>query len=271
MRILCGLRKGWRSMGMTRREIIRELLVRQPFVSYAELSARFPTLSTMTLRRDIEYFEQQGECIKVRGGARSMKFITTSMEEAFQLRLRANAAAKDAIAQRAADMILPGKSVFLDSGTTALRVAAAIRDERIQITTSGPNVAMELLKKHLPVVNIVGGMINRDNISVSGTQATHFMEDINIDIAFLTPSGLSAAEGFTCGNYSECEFKQQIIRRARKTVLIMDGSKIGKSLPYAFARMEDADAVIMSGVLPPEIGALAKEARTEIIYAKTGT
>ena len=68
-------------MGNTRREIIQGMLSEQPFVSLKELSARFPELSSMTLRRDIEYFESQGECIKVRGGARSMKFITTSLEE----------------------------------------------------------------------------------------------------------------------------------------------------------------------------------------------
>ena len=65
------------------------MLSEQPFVSLKELSARFPELSSMTLRRDIEYFESQGECIKVRGGARSMKFITTSLEESFNLRLHA--------------------------------------------------------------------------------------------------------------------------------------------------------------------------------------
>ena len=92
-------------MGNTRREIIQNMLSEQPFVSLKELSARFPELSSMTLRRDIEYFESQGECIKVRGGARSMKFITTSLEESFNLRLHANSAAKEAIAARAAEMI----------------------------------------------------------------------------------------------------------------------------------------------------------------------
>ena len=187
-------------MGNTRREIIQGMLSEQPFVSLKELSARFPELSSMTLRRDIEYFESQGECIKVRGGARSMKFITTSLEESFNLRLHANSAAKEAIAQRAAEMIEPGRSIFLDSGTTILKLVNTIDDERLTITTSGPNVALELLKKNMPIVNIVGGMINRDNISVSGTQAIRYMEDINIDIAFLTPSGLTAENGFTCGN-----------------------------------------------------------------------
>lgn len=48
-------------MGNTRREIIQGMLSEQPFVSLKELSARFPELSSMTLRRDIEYFESQGE------------------------------------------------------------------------------------------------------------------------------------------------------------------------------------------------------------------
>ena len=224
----------------------------------------------MTLRRDIEYFESQGECIKVRGGARSMKFITTSLEESFNLRLHANSAAKEAIAARAAEMIEPGRSIFLDSGTTVLKLVNAINDERLTITTSGPNVALELLKKNMPIVNIVGGMINRDNISVSGTQAIRYMEDLNIDIAFLTPSGLTVENGFTCGNYSEGEFKQLIIKKARRVVLLMDSSKIDKSLPYTFADIGDVDAIITNRDLPPALAALAREKGTEIIIAKAG-
>lgn len=199
-----------------------------------------------------------------------MKFITTSLEESFNLRLHANSAAKEAIAQRAAEMIEPGRSIFLDSGTTILKLVNTIDDERLTITTSGPNVALELLKKNMPIVNIVGGMINRDNISVSGTQAIRYMEDINIDIAFLTPSGLTAENGFTCGNYSECEFKQLIIKKARKVVLLMDSSKIDKSLPYTFADIAEIDAIITNRDLPPELSRKAQENGTEIIIAKPG-
>ena len=257
-------------MSNTRRDIIRQMLKEQPFVSLKELTDRFPELSGMTLRRDIEYFESQGECIKVHGGARSMKFITTSLEESFNLRLHANSAAKEAIVTRAAAMIEPGRSIFLDSGTTILKLASVIVDKRLTITTSGPNVALELLKKNMPIVNIVGGMINRDNISVSGTQAMRYIEDINIDVAFLVPSGFTVENGFTCGNYSECEFKQFIIKKARKVVLLMDSSKIDKSLPYTFADIGDVDAVIINRDLPPDVAAEAARVGTEIIVARPG-
>ena len=81
-------------MSSARRTEIRELLQTKPYISLHELEELFPDVSSMTLRRDIEYFEKQGEAIKVRGGARSMKFITTSMEDAFHLRLHENAGAK---------------------------------------------------------------------------------------------------------------------------------------------------------------------------------
>ena len=59
-----------------RREAIKKALASKPFVSIKELAAMFPDVSEMTIRRDIEYFESINEAIKVRGGARSMKFIS---------------------------------------------------------------------------------------------------------------------------------------------------------------------------------------------------
>ena len=70
-----------------RLESIRDLLSSHPFVSLGELEKLFPEVTSMTLRRDIDRLESKGELIKVRGGARSMKFLTTSAEDDFGKRL----------------------------------------------------------------------------------------------------------------------------------------------------------------------------------------
>lgn len=44
---------------------IRDMLRNKPFVSLHELEEMFPDVSSMTLRRDIDYFEKQSEAIKV--------------------------------------------------------------------------------------------------------------------------------------------------------------------------------------------------------------
>lgn len=254
-------------MSSLRRNAIRELFQSKPFISLHELEEMFPDVSSMTLRRDIEFFEKRGEAIKVRGGARSMKFITTSMEDAFSLRLHSNSGAKEKVARAALDFIETGRSIFLDSGTTVLRLAGMLPDERLAVTTTGLNVAMELMKKDLPIVNIVGGMINRDNITVSGNQAVQFIEGINIDVAFIVPSGISGKDGLTCGNYTDCELKKLVVQKARKVVVLMDASKTNKSLPYTFCSVEDVDCIISDEALPLDVTERARAANVQIIIA----
>lgn len=254
-------------MNNERRKIIKDLLYSKPFVSLNELTDLFPDVSSMTIRRDIDYFEKQGEAIKVRGGARSMKFITTSMDEKFSSRLQKNKSAKEILARKAIDMLETGRSIFLDSGTTMMMMANLLPDERLTITTTGPNIAMELINKKQTIVNLVGGMLNRDNISVNGTQSLRFLNDINIDIAFIVPSGVSAQTGLTCGNYSDCELKRLVVEKARRIVVLLDTAKLDKSLPYTFCNIEDVYSIIANGPLPEDIIRVAEKSGTNIIYA----
>ncbi len=256
-------------MNSSRRTKIREMLAEKPFVSLKEMESAFPDVSSMTLRRDIEYFERMGEAIKVRGGARSMKFLTTSMEDSFHHRLNENATIKEYIARRALDLIETGRSLFLDSGTTMLKLAHLLPDQRLTIITTGPNIALELIKKSLPIVNLVGGMINRDNISISGNQALRFLDDVNIDIAFISPSGLSLKDGFTSGNYSECELKRMVVEKARKVVVLMDTSKLNRSLPYTFCTLEKVHTIVTNSQLPADLVDAAEKLGIEIIVTNT--
>ena len=255
-------------MNSSRRAAIKEMLTEKPFVSLKELEDAFPNVSSMTLRRDIEYFEQHGDAIKVRGGARSMKFITTSMEDSFHQRLGENTTAKERIAGKAISMIEPGHSLFLDSGTTMLRLAEMLPDERNNIITTGPNIALELIKKSQPIVNLVGGMINRDNVSISGNQALAFLDSINIDLAFICPSGFSLKDGFTSGNYPECELKRLVVGKARKVVVLMDRSKLDRTLPYTFCHLDRVQTIITDEPLPDDVAAAADEAGIEVIVTR---
>lgn len=248
-----------------RREQIRALLQTQPFISLKELEKMFPNVSGMTLRRDIEYFENEHEAIKVRGGARSMKFITTQTDGSIAARLNVNVNSKNLIAKKAAEFLETGRSIFVDSGSTLQQLVQYVPNDRFTFTTTDPAVALELCKIGLSVVNIVGGRLDRDNQTITGLQATRFLADINIDIAFLSPSGLSARSGFTIGNYSECELKKIVVEKAQKVVILMDSSKIDKALPYTFATFDNADVLITDAPITGELRELADTKNIRII------
>lgn len=237
-------------MKAARRQIISELIQSQPFISLKELEEKFPEVTSMTLRRDIEYFEKLGELIKVRGGARSMKFITSTSDDGYAEREKENYNSKLAIASKALSFIESGKSYFFDSGTTIMRLAENIPDEHITITTPGPNIALELAKKRNPIINLVGGIVNRDSISVTGSRAIDFLADVNIDVAFMTPSGYSQSNGFSCGNYAESELKNFIAKKARTVIMLMDASKLDKNFPYTFCRLTDINVLVTDKMIP---------------------
>ena len=248
-----------------RREQIRALLQTRPFISIKELEQLFPDVSGMTLRRDIEYFESTHEAIKVRGGARSMKFITTQTDGSIATRMNENVRSKDSIAQRAAEFLETGRSIFIDSGSTLQHIVQYVPNDRYMFTTTDPAAALELCKIGQPTVNIVGGRLDRDNQTITGAQATRFLSDINIDIALLCPSGLSSRSGFTVGNYSECELKRVVVEKARLVVVLMDASKIDRSLPYTFATFETAHVLITNSPLPPDLEKQAQQNNVQVI------
>lgn len=259
--------KGGAGLYNERRERIRALLREKTFVSLKELEEMFPDVSGMTIRRDIEYFEEQHEAIKVRGGARSMKYITAQSDGSIASRMAENVGTKDAIARRAAEFLETGRSIFIDSGSTMQHFVRYVPNDHFTFTTTDPAAAIELCKIGMPEVNIAGGHLDRDNRTVSGSHAEKFLNDINIDIAFLSPSGLSERSGFTVGDYSECELKRLVALKAQTVVILMDSSKTGKSLPYTFADLSDADVIITDAVLPDEITHNAEECGVRIVVA----
>jgi DeoR/GlpR family transcriptional regulator of sugar metabolism len=143
--------------------------------------------------------------------------------------------------------------------------ASILPDISLTVLTSGPNIALEVLKNHNPTVNLIGGLINQDNLCVSGKQSLNFIKDVNIDIAFMSSSGFSAKDGFTCGNYSEAELKKTIIKKANRVIMLMDSNKVDKSLIFTFASIKDIDIIITDSALPESIQSIISKTSTELI------
>ncbi len=248
-----------------RREWVRQQLMQKPFISYDELFSQFPSVSQMTLRRDIDYLEKTGQAIKVRGGARSARFLAETVDDPYFSRMSENVEAKGKIAAGAARFLEVGRSIFFDSGSTLQQMIPCVPDERFIFTTTSPATAIELSRIGRPVVNLIGGWLDRDYQAVSGMQAMKYLDDVNIDIAFLSPSGLSAQSGFTGGNYNECELKKAVVNKARTVVMLMDLSKVDKSLPYTFCRLDQVQVLVCNGPLPMQLQEQAIVCGVEII------
>jgi len=252
-----------------RRQSIYELIEQNGQVTLHELEELFPDVSSMTIRRDLDRLETENKVVKIKGGAKSLRHLSRSLfqdvEGDYAQREMLNATGKRIVAEKAAPLAEAGRSIFIDAGSTMMQLAGLLQTGRFTVVTNAVNVALELSRNQNAAVNLIGGEINRRNMCVSGTGALDYMSRINIDIAFVAASGYSEEAGFTNGTLYDCELKRFVIKKAKKTVILMDKSKLGKTMPYTFCYPEDVDVLIMDGPPEAELAALAKRVGMEII------
>ena len=82
----------------------------------------FPSVSEMTLRTDLKALDQARRVVRVHGGVKSVE-VVVGTDDQFGRRTARNAAEKQIIAEKAATLLRPNTTVFLDSGSTATAVA----------------------------------------------------------------------------------------------------------------------------------------------------
>ena len=244
-------------MNRIRQDKIKEYIEDQGVATIKQLQDMFPDVSLMTIHRDLDALVENGDIVKFRGGAKSVRH---AMDLEFEVRMRQNNAGKISIAHKALELIQPHTSVFLDASTTNLTLARLLPDINLNIFTTGPGIALELCRLHNPVVTLCCGTMNRKNLSLSGQNTLEMLDGINIDLAFIGVSGCSVDAGFTCGTESDMLVKRLVIRKTRRSVIMCSKEKLSSLMPYTFARLEDVDYLISDEPMPEAFAKAASQA-----------
>ena len=252
------------SMPSERRDDVNNYIQSKGEVTLAELQSRYPDVSSMTLRRDLENLERRGDVVRIRGGAKSIAHLSMLKEAAYTQRQTEHAEAKLAIARKAVALLSPGRSIYIDSGTTCTCFAQRVPDQNLFVLTPAPNVALELVKNPNVKVNLTGGQLHRETLTLSGFNAVEYVKTLNIDLAFMAASAFSPASGFSCGDYHEAELKRLVVKKARHVVVLMDASKFNGTMPHTFATLGDIQALVTDGPLPRECEKAFRQARVSV-------
>lgn len=246
-----------------RQNLILNLIEEKGDISIQDISEMVNGVSVMTIRRDLALLEREGHIIRTMGGALSLRKLAASrplgQENEYSKRARENLDAKYIVAKKALQFISLSSSIFFDSGSTIMSLARSLTNDRYNIVTTGANIAQELALNTDASVMMPGGTINKYTLSVSGPLALEFIDKINIETAFMSASAFSLDSGFSVANIYEAELKNKVIKKANKSIMLIDSSKIDKKLMFTVCDFEDLDILITDKTLAGEYQALAKE------------
>ena len=237
-------------MKRNRIEEIAELLDKRGKLTLEQLEDHFPNVSQMTLRRDLLQLEEEGKIIRVRSGAMSVKELQKVSGEAYTKKASTNTDEKIVIAQKAATLVDEGACVFIDGGTTALYLAKELSDVPCNIFTNGLAVATELAKKKNLNINLLGGILMKDNLTTASSLSELYFRDTNFEIAIISTAAFTLENGFSCSSQAEADLLKLVLKKAKFVYMMLDSSKIGKVKPYTFARLEDVNVLITDDAFP---------------------
>ncbi len=231
-----------------RRRAILELLQRERRVLVAELAKEFDT-SQVTIRKDLEALHVRGMIQRTHGGAlptRDGALEDPSLREKARWRRKE----KLRIAAAVARLVSEGQVVILDSGTTTMEIARALRNLRnLTVITNGVNIAAELASSSIEVI-LTGGTVRKNSFSLVGPIAEETLRRLSADILFLGVDGFDVRHGLSTPNLPEAKVNRIMTEIAKRTVVVCDSSKFGRRSLSLIAHTASLQHVITDKGIP---------------------
>ena len=199
-------------------------------------------VSAATIRNDLNFLEKENLLKKYHGGA---AIIEQHFTMDIHKREREHDIEKDEIASEAIKLISSDQCIILDASSTSLALAKKLHVfHRLTVVTNGIYTMLTL--KDIPNITVIfiGGIVTKNSACTEGLLGSDLLSKINADIAFVSSHGFTLNEGLTDFNIYEVELKRQMLKRAKKSVALLDYSKFEHISTACFAKSSDIDLII---------------------------
>jgi DeoR/GlpR family transcriptional regulator of sugar metabolism len=240
-----------------RRQEILEILKQEDYVDLKRLSEQFD-VSYMTIHRDIEELERNGEVDRVYGGVKiaagqgnspadekeALSPLLRNTDLTIEERFKQQKDCKQAIAKRAASYVREGNIIGMDPSTTTLHMCSYIQHMNITVVTTSLMVALQLSSS--PTVKIVmpGGRLRKRSMTLRPYNPQTSDLGLYLDMCFLSSKALSFPEGLTDLTAEEPESKRLLVRHSSQVFVLADHTKIGDVGHFRVLKPEEMTCII---------------------------
>lgn len=209
-------------------------------VLQAELSSDLQ-VSEDTVRRDLESLAQNGQLIKVRGGA----IPHSPNPYSFKERIVYHEDDKKHIATKALSYLHNGQTIILDGGTSTLMLAKLFpANLHIRVITNSVPIVAQLIEHPVIEVILTGGLIGKDSQTAGGLDTIRMLEKMRADICFLGICSLHPDAGVTGLDLGEADVKRAMVESANKTIALATSDKMGTAEPFKVCDITGLDTII---------------------------
>ena len=197
-----------------------------------------------TIRRDLLKLEEMNLIVRTFGSIRPVA-QKSLVARTFEQRSESFRREKQRIAARAAQLVTPGMTVVIDSGTTCWNLASCLKEKApLRIITSALAVIETLGGVPEIEINLVGGRFRVGNLDFFGPVSVDNFRQFHADIAFLSCDGFLPGAGAFSGDAESAAICRAIRKCADRCIMLCDSGKIGKGESFLALSPESIDGII---------------------------
>jgi DeoR/GlpR family transcriptional regulator of sugar metabolism len=165
---------------------------------------------------------------------------------------------KAAIGRAAAELVSPGDRIFLDSGTTVLKLAEALA---LRIQSGSPKdivvlthslALAETLARWCKVI-LVGGEVRVERRDVCGSITEDTLRQFHVTRAFFGADAVHVRHGFMTTDEQTAKMSEIIIQRATHSFVLADSEKFNRDSFIRYASLADVEKIITNAGIPEEV------------------
>ena len=227
-----------------RRKSILELLRENPTVRVDELAKRMG-VSLITIRRDLQYLEEQKLMVRFYGGAQVADRETAEKNEVQMYR--------KLIARYAAGLVEDGDSLFINTSRNALQMLDYIQCRNVTVIT---NNGKAIGREYYDGISIIltGGELRHPKDAMVGDFAIRSVQNVFPKKAFMGWSGISMLSGMTTEIAAEVKVNEVMIQNVTEDVyLLADHTKIGKNSSFTSSPIQGIKHLITDEKAPQDV------------------
>lgn len=235
-----------RSIVDQRRNLVLSLLTSEPDISAEELALRL-NVSAITVRRDLQYWEEQNRITRFYGGARVVQSFYEAHSELNEIEIR-----KNAIAKRAAEFVEDGDTVFINTSSTALLILSYIKGKKINVITNNANAVFIQKDFNINVI-LTGGELREPKESMVGEFALNNLSRVSANKTFIGCSGISSKVGITTAVLAEVAINELMLKQSTGMRFVLaDSTKVGHNHSFVSNSLSRVDILITDTMVNPE-------------------
>ncbi|MFC4224683.1 DeoR/GlpR family DNA-binding transcription regulator [Lysinibacter cavernae] len=246
----------------SRREVILRDLDAHGRVEVSELAITLG-VAEETVRRDLKALEQSGHLARAHGGAIRASRVVPELGWLAQTEHEVHP-----VARAAAALIPQQGNVFIGAGDIAEDLASLLPNSQdLHVVTNSIPVALAASRNPEIVVYNLGGLVDPSDASQSGQWAREDLGRLRLDLAFLSPEGMTPDGSLTATTPKSAAILGEVVRTAKRTVLMASGSRLQPKGLVKFAQLADIGYAVVDDRCGEAFHTLATEAGVSVTVA----